>query len=113
MPRYFTLAEANETLIIIKPMIAEIMTIRQAILNRQPEVWLVIQKIFLQLAIPLCQRCSTDPVKASVDSFVSPTETKCHLGLLECQHLYQQSQGNDLAVHIFPFEAFFLFFWFL
>jgi len=44
MPHYFTLVEANETLLIIKPLITEIMNIRQAIVNRQPEVWPVIQK---------------------------------------------------------------------
>jgi hypothetical protein len=44
MSRYFTLAQANETLLEIKPLVAEIINIRQAILDRQPEVWPVIQK---------------------------------------------------------------------
>ncbi len=44
MPRYFTIDEANETLLMIKPLIKEIMEVRQVILDRQPEVWPVIQK---------------------------------------------------------------------
>jgi hypothetical protein len=44
MPRYFDLVEANAILITIKPMIEEILRIRQTILDRQPDVWPVIQK---------------------------------------------------------------------
>jgi hypothetical protein len=44
MPSYFTLPEANETLNIIRPLIDEIQTIRQAILQNQPEAWPAIEK---------------------------------------------------------------------
>ena len=44
MPRYFTLLEANETLNLIRPLIDEIQTIRQAILKNQPEAWPAIEK---------------------------------------------------------------------
>jgi len=44
MPHYFTLQEANETLMVIKPLIEEILAIRQAILDRRPEVWPVVER---------------------------------------------------------------------
>jgi hypothetical protein len=44
MPRYFTLEEANATLNVIKPLIEEILTLRQHILDQQEEVWPVIQR---------------------------------------------------------------------
>lgn len=44
MPRYFTLQEANETLVIIRPLIDEIQSIREAILRNQPEAWPAIEK---------------------------------------------------------------------
>lgn len=44
MPRYFTLEEANTTLEIIKPLLDEILTLRQQILDRREEVWPVIQR---------------------------------------------------------------------
>src|SRR5262245_45480258 len=44
MPRYFTLPEANETLAIIKPLIEEILTLRQTLLDRREEVWPVVQR---------------------------------------------------------------------
>lgn len=44
MPRYFTLEEANTTLEIIKPLLDEILALRQEILNRREEVWPVIQR---------------------------------------------------------------------
>jgi hypothetical protein len=44
MPRYFTLESANETLLTLKPIIQEILEIRQSLLERQPEVWPVVQK---------------------------------------------------------------------
>lgn len=44
MPRYFTLQEANATLDVIKPLIEEILTLRQQILDRREEVWPVIQR---------------------------------------------------------------------
>jgi hypothetical protein len=44
MPRYFTLEEANAALNVIKPLIEEILTIRQHILDQREEVWPVIQR---------------------------------------------------------------------
>jgi hypothetical protein len=44
MPRYFTLKEANATLVTIKPLIEEILAIRQKILDRRPEVWQVVER---------------------------------------------------------------------
>jgi hypothetical protein len=44
MPRYFTLDEASATLVVIRPLLAEILEIRQAILEKQPEVWPVLAK---------------------------------------------------------------------
>ncbi|HLE50421.1 MAG TPA: DUF2203 domain-containing protein [Anaerolineales bacterium] len=44
MPRYFTLDEATATLAVIRPLLAEIQEIRQAILEKQPEVWPVLAK---------------------------------------------------------------------
>ena len=44
MPRFFTLDEANSTLALIHPLLGEIMEIRQAILEKQPEVWPVLAK---------------------------------------------------------------------
>jgi hypothetical protein len=37
--RYFTLDEANATLAVIRPLIAEVLEIRQRILAMQPEIW--------------------------------------------------------------------------
>jgi len=42
--RYFTVDEANATLQTLRPIIAEILEIRSAILERQPEIWSVIAK---------------------------------------------------------------------
>lgn len=44
MPRYFTTEQANEALVVIKPMVAEILEIRQIILERQPDIWPSLQK---------------------------------------------------------------------
>ena len=44
MPRYFTIDEANAALSIIRPLMDEIQTIRLNVLERQPDVWPVIQK---------------------------------------------------------------------
>ena len=44
MPHYFTLPEANETLIKIRPWMEEIQEIRQGILARRPEVWPVVER---------------------------------------------------------------------
>lgn len=43
-PRYFTLEEANTALAIIRPLLREIMEIRQIILDRQSDLWPVIEK---------------------------------------------------------------------
>lgn len=42
--RYFTLEQAQAMLDIIRPLIGEILEIRQSILKRQPEVWPVLAK---------------------------------------------------------------------
>ena len=44
MPKHFTLEQANEALVVLKPMVAEILEIRQIILERQPDVWPSLQK---------------------------------------------------------------------
>jgi hypothetical protein len=44
MPRYFTLAEANEALKTVRSLMDEVMKIRQRVLDDQPEIWPVIQK---------------------------------------------------------------------
>ena len=43
-PSYFTLEQAQAALAIIRPLLAEIMEIRQSILDREPEVWPVVEK---------------------------------------------------------------------
>jgi len=43
-PRYFTLEQANAIVKMIRPMMTEILEIRQRILALQPEVWPVIEK---------------------------------------------------------------------
>jgi hypothetical protein len=43
-PRRFTLAQANALVKMIRPLLSEIMEIRQVILRRQPEVWPVVEK---------------------------------------------------------------------
>lgn len=42
--RYFTLEQAQAMLDIIRPLVGEILEIRQSILKRQPEVWPVLAK---------------------------------------------------------------------
>ena len=44
MPKYFTLHEANETLGSIRLWMDEIQSIRQEILQHQPEIWSVMEK---------------------------------------------------------------------
>ncbi|MCC6499447.1 MAG: DUF2203 domain-containing protein [Anaerolineales bacterium] len=44
MPKFFTLAEANEALKIIRPIMDEVMLIRERILDNQPEIWAVVEK---------------------------------------------------------------------
>jgi hypothetical protein len=43
MPRYFTLDQANAVVVLIQPLVKEILQIREAILDRQPEVWPVVE----------------------------------------------------------------------
>jgi hypothetical protein len=43
-PRYFTFEQANAMVRMIRPLMAEILRLRQAILDRQPEVWPVVEK---------------------------------------------------------------------
>lgn len=44
MPQYFTLKEANEALKTIRPLMDEVMLIRQRILDKQPEIWSAVEK---------------------------------------------------------------------
>jgi len=44
MPKYFTVQEANEALKIVRPLMDEVMVIRQKILANQPEAWPAIEK---------------------------------------------------------------------
>lgn len=44
MPQYFTLHEANEALMVIRPLMDEVQAIRKKILAKQPEAWPAIEK---------------------------------------------------------------------
>jgi hypothetical protein len=44
MPKYYTPKEANEALIIVRPMLKELMGIGERIRAHQPEFWSVVQK---------------------------------------------------------------------
>ncbi|MDX1377835.1 MAG: DUF2203 domain-containing protein [Anaerolineales bacterium] len=44
MPQFFTLQQANEALIIIRPLMDEVQAIREKILANQPEAWPAIEK---------------------------------------------------------------------
>jgi hypothetical protein len=44
MARYFTLEQANATLKVVRPLVEQILAIRQVILDRQPEVWPTLEK---------------------------------------------------------------------
>lgn len=44
MPKYYTLVEANEALKVIRPLMDEVMQIRQRILANQPEIWSAVEK---------------------------------------------------------------------
>ncbi|MGC8856415.1 MAG: DUF2203 domain-containing protein [Anaerolineae bacterium] len=44
MTRYFTLAEANAMLTLIRPWIEEAIRIRDEVMARQPEIWPVIER---------------------------------------------------------------------
>lgn len=43
-PRYFTLPQANAIVIAIRPLVGEILRLRDAIIQRQAEVWPVIER---------------------------------------------------------------------
>jgi hypothetical protein len=43
-PRYFTLEEANAAVKIVRPILGEILAIRDEILKKQPEVWPAIER---------------------------------------------------------------------
>jgi hypothetical protein len=43
-PRYFTLEQANAVVQAIRPLLAEILEIRQTILAQQPQIWPVVAK---------------------------------------------------------------------
>ena len=43
-PRYFTLEEANAAIKIVRPILGEILAIRDEILKKQPEVWPAIER---------------------------------------------------------------------
>jgi len=42
--RYFTLERANAVVALIQPQVKEILEIRQSILDRQPEIWPVVER---------------------------------------------------------------------
>lgn len=44
MPKYYTPAEANNLLEIVRPMVGELMEIGERIRVRQPEIWSVVEK---------------------------------------------------------------------
>lgn len=44
MPKYYTPKEANRSLAIVRPMLAEMMRIGEKIRAHQPEIWFVVQK---------------------------------------------------------------------
>jgi hypothetical protein len=44
MAKYFTVAEANQVVGIIRPLMQQLMELRQSIQARQPEAWLALEK---------------------------------------------------------------------
>ena len=44
MPKYYTPAEANNVLEIVRPMVGELMEISGRIRKHQPEIWAVVEK---------------------------------------------------------------------
>jgi len=44
MPRYYTLDQANETLILLRPMVEEMMKIAEKIRIHQPQIWSLVEK---------------------------------------------------------------------
>jgi hypothetical protein len=45
MPKYYTLKEANEALVTVRPMVGEMMRIGEIIRAYQPELWALAQKV--------------------------------------------------------------------
>lgn len=45
MPRYFTVEQANELLVLIRPLVERILAIRQELLDRRPDLEPVLEKI--------------------------------------------------------------------
>jgi hypothetical protein len=43
-PHYFSLEEANSTLVIIRPLMEEIQSLRSNIMTHQPEIWPAIER---------------------------------------------------------------------
>lgn len=44
MARYYTVAEANEALRWVRPLVGEMLAIRQRIIARRPEIWPILEK---------------------------------------------------------------------
>jgi hypothetical protein len=44
MPKYYTPAEANNLLEVVRPLVGELMGIAERIRARQPEIWSVVEK---------------------------------------------------------------------
>lgn len=44
MPKFFTVEQANEALKVIRPLMDEVMSIRQRVLQYQPEIWAVVER---------------------------------------------------------------------
>lgn len=45
MPQYYTVEQANAALVLIKPMMGQLMEIREQLLAKQPELEAVLQKV--------------------------------------------------------------------
>jgi len=44
MPRTFTVEQANQALVTLRPLVEKILELRQTIIERQPEIWPALQK---------------------------------------------------------------------
>lgn len=44
MPQFFTLSEANQALVAIRPLMEEVQAIRQKVISTQPDAWSAIEK---------------------------------------------------------------------
>lgn len=45
MPQYFTVEQANAALVLIKPLMMQLMEVREQLLSKQPELEAVLQKV--------------------------------------------------------------------